>query len=136
MADFPKIRLLIADDQQIIRDGIRAVLEGTEIEVVGEASSGEEAVEHAKQDQFDVALLDIRMKNGDGFFALSHLKQICPQLACLMVSTFENTEYIERSRQLGAAGYLLKGASTDHLVDSIRTVAAGGQPFLLYDEPS
>ncbi|RMG01366.1 MAG: DNA-binding response regulator [Planctomycetota bacterium] len=121
-----KIRLLIADDHEVVRTGLRSMLAGSEIEIVAEVGTGEEAVRHAlERDDIDVVLLDIRMPKGDGLNALGRIKLEKQTMPVLMLSTFDNPTYIARSVALGANGYLLKGCSREELVDAIRRVAAG-----------
>jgi DNA-binding NarL/FixJ family response regulator len=120
-----KIRALIADDQEAIRSGLRVMLGESEIQIVAEAATGSEAVEAAQTNDIDVAILDIRMPGGDGLYALSRIKERYPELPCLMLSTYDNAVYVERSRMLGAAGYLAKGITRSRLIQSIQLVATG-----------
>jgi DNA-binding NarL/FixJ family response regulator len=120
-----KIRLLIADDHEVVRCGLRSLLADTEIEIVAELGTGEEAVRYALENDVDVALLDIRMPGGDGLTALGRIKLDKPELPVLMLSTFDNPTYIARSVALGASGYLLKGASREDLLKAIRNAATG-----------
>jgi len=119
------IKLLIADDHEVVRCGLRSLIADTEIEIIGEATTGEQAVEMALQSSPDVVLVDIRMPSGDGLNVLGRLKLERPELAVLMLSTYDNPTYVARAVALGAAGYVLKGADRDHLLDSIRKAAAG-----------
>jgi DNA-binding NarL/FixJ family response regulator len=119
------IRLLIADDHLVVRTGLKSLVAGAEIEVIGEASSGGECVRKVQQLKPDVVLLDIRMPDGDGLIALSRLKLEMPQLPVLIFSTYDNPTYIARAVALGANGYLSKGASREELLTAIRTVSTG-----------
>jgi DNA-binding NarL/FixJ family response regulator len=119
------IRLLIADDHQVVRSGIKSLMAGTEIEVVGEAASGDEAVRMAEKLQPDIVLLDIRMPDVDGLTALGRIKMTHPKMAVVMLSTYDNPTYVARAVALGASGYLLKGATRDELLASLRKVASG-----------
>jgi DNA-binding NarL/FixJ family response regulator len=119
------IRLLIADDHEVVRTGLRSVLEGTDIQVVAEASSGDEAVRRAMESDLDIVVLDIRMSGGDGLTALGRIKLEKPEMPVLMFSTYDNPTYVARSVALGASGYLLKSAGCEKIIDSIRRVAAG-----------
>jgi DNA-binding NarL/FixJ family response regulator len=119
------IRLLIADDHLVVRTGLRSLLMDTDIEIVGEATTGEEAIRMATSTNPDVALLDIRMPNGDGLSTLSRIKLEAPDLPILVYSTYDNPTYVARAVALGANGYLLKGASREQLIDAIRKAAAG-----------
>jgi DNA-binding NarL/FixJ family response regulator len=119
------IKLLIADDHEVVRCGIRSLVAGTDIEVVGEAESGREAQRLAERLEPDVVLLDLRMPDGDGLSALVHIRKRRPQLPVLILSTYDNPTYIARAHALGAAGFLLKGLSRDELLDAIRLAAQG-----------
>jgi len=116
------LRVVIADDQPMMRAGFRAVLEATgDIEVVGEASTGEEAVDAATRQNPDVVLMDIRMPGMDGIEATRRL----PRQRVLILTTFGLDEYIIDALRAGASGFLLKDAPTQDVVDAVRSVAAG-----------
>ncbi len=119
------IRILVADDHEVVRSGLRTIFSGTEVEIVAEVGTGEEAVKFAMEGDLDVVLLDIRMPKGDGLTALGRIKLEKPDMPVLMLSTFDNPTYIARSVALGASGYLLKGCTRDELLGAIRTAAAG-----------
>lgn len=119
------IRLLVADDHEVVRSGIRSLVAGTEIEIVGEAETGEEAQRLAARLEPDVVLLDIRMPDGEGLSALAHIRMNRPKMPVLMLSTYDNPTYISRAHALGATGFLLKGLSRDELLDAIRKAAQG-----------
>ncbi|MBX3414340.1 MAG: response regulator transcription factor [Pirellulales bacterium] len=119
------IKLLIADDHEVVRTGIVSLVRGTEIEVVGQAASGHEAVALVAQTQPDVVMLDVRMSDGDGLAALARLKQDRPELPVLILSTYDNPTYVARAVALGASGYILKGANREELLAAIRTAAVG-----------
>ncbi len=119
------IKLLIADDHEVVRCGLRSLLADTDIKIVAEASSGEEATKLAAKYKPDVALLDIRMSDGDGLTSLGRIKLDYPEMPVLIFSTYDNPTYVARAVALGAAGYVLKGAPRDHLVACIRKAAAG-----------
>jgi DNA-binding NarL/FixJ family response regulator len=119
------IRMLVADDHEVIRSGMASMLEGTDIEIVGEASSGEDTVKLARELKPDVISLDIRMENGDGLTALEQIREAMPDSKVMILSTFDNPTYVARAHALGAKEYVLKGSSRDQLVDAIRAVAAG-----------
>ncbi len=120
-----KIKLLIADDHEVVRCGLKTLVAGTEIQIVGEVCTGEDAVKFTLQNSPDVVLLDIRMPNGDGLTALGRIKLEKPEMPILMLSTFDNPTYIARSVALGASGFLLKGCTRDELINAIRIAAAG-----------
>ena len=119
------IRILIADDHLVVRTGLKSLVASTDIEVIGEATTGTECVRLAQEVQPDVVLLDIRMPDGDGLNALSRLKLERPQLPVLVFSTYDNPTYVARAVALGANGYVSKGAMRDELLTAIRTVATG-----------
>jgi DNA-binding NarL/FixJ family response regulator len=116
------LRVVIADDQPLMRAGFKAVLEAAgDIAVVGEAGNGEEAVAAAKQHKPDVVLMDIRMPVMDGIEATRRL----PRQRVLILTTFGLDEYIVAALRAGASGFLLKDAPTEEVVAAVRSVAAG-----------
>ena len=118
----PKLRLLIADDQPLMRAGFRAVLEATgEMEVVAEAGDGLEAVSAARATRPDVVLMDIRMPHLDGIEAIRRL----PNHRVLVLTTFGLDEYIVEALRAGASGFITKDVPADELVRAVRLVAAG-----------
>ena len=119
------IKLLIADDHEVVRSGLRSLFAGTDVEIVGEAKTGEETIQMALERELDIVLLDIRMPGGDGLNVLGRLKLDRPQLPVLILSTYDNPTYVARAVALGAAGYMLKSADRETLLDAIRRVAAG-----------
>jgi DNA-binding NarL/FixJ family response regulator len=119
------IRLLIADDHEVVRSGLKAILGGTDIEIIAEAANGEDTVRLAAETKPDVVLLDIRMPGTDGLNILGRLKMQQPSLPVLIFSTYDNPTYIARAVALGASGYVLKGAGREEFVVAIRTVAGG-----------
>jgi len=127
------IKLLVADDHEVVRSGLASVVANTDIEMVGQASSGDEARKLASDTRPDVILLDIRMPDGDGLSTLEWLKQKYPKIPVLMLSTYDNPTYIARAMALGASGYVLKGSSRTELLSAIRRVA-GGEAAWTQDE--
>jgi DNA-binding NarL/FixJ family response regulator len=119
------INILIADDHQVVRTGLKTMLAGTEFNVIAEAIDGDEAVKLAAKHKPDLVLLDIRMPGIDGLAALSRIKMAQPNTPVLMLSTYDNPTYVAKAVALGASGYILKGASRDELIASFRKVAAG-----------
>jgi DNA-binding NarL/FixJ family response regulator len=120
-----KIRLLVADDHEVARCGIKGLLADTEIKIAAEVASGPAAVKYALEYELDVVLLDVRMPDGDGLTALGRIKLDKPDLPVLMLSAFDNPTYEARAVALGASGYLLKSCSRDELLNAIRTAAGG-----------
>jgi DNA-binding NarL/FixJ family response regulator len=120
-----KIKLLIADDHEVVRSGLKSLLAGTEVKVIAEVATGAEAVKAALEGDPDVVMLDIRMPDGDGLTALGRIKLDKPELPILILSTFDNPTYVARAVALGANGYLLKGCTREALLAAIRTAAAG-----------
>jgi DNA-binding NarL/FixJ family response regulator len=123
------IRVLVADDHEVVRSGLKSLVSGTEIRVVAEAGTGEEAVRVAAQQEADVILLDIRMPDGDGLTALAQLKKNHPDIPVLMLTTYDNPTYVARAVALGASGYVLKGSGRDQLLAAIRQAARGEQAW-------
>jgi DNA-binding NarL/FixJ family response regulator len=120
------IRILIADDQALVRGGFRAILEAQpDIEVVGEAEDGHDAVELAGQTAPDVVLMDIRMPRLDGIAATSAILAAPTPPKVLILTTFDLDEYVYQALRAGASGFLLKSAPPRELADAIRTVASG-----------
>ena len=120
-----KIRLLVADDQEVVRQGVKALLAGTEICVVAEVATGQAAAKHALETEVDVVLLDVRMPDGDGLTALGRIKLDKPQLPVLLFSAFDNPASVARAIALGASGFILKNCTRDELLSTIRTAARG-----------
>ena len=120
------IRVLIADDQSLVRAGFRLVLENhDDVEVVGEASNGHEAVHGASRLQPDVVLMDIRMPELDGIAATARITERHPQTRVLVLTTYDLDEYVYDALQAGASGFLLKDTPPEQLAGGIRAVAAG-----------
>ncbi|MEU0883462.1 response regulator transcription factor [Lentzea sp. NPDC005914] len=121
------IRVLIADDETLMRAGIRLILENDpEITVVAEASDGKQAVELTLQHSVDVALLDIRMPGGDG---LKAAEQIASRAHVVMLTTFGEDSYVAQAMRVGATGFLLKDTPPQELINAVRK-AANGEPIL------
>lgn len=122
------IRLLIVDDHEIVREGLRMIFEGTDIHVVAEAADGKEAFTILFQHAVDVALVDIRMPHADGFVLLeAMLNEKMHVPVVLMHTANEGTRSARRCRELGARGLILKGHDREVLLDAIRRVHAGEQ---------
>ena len=123
--DSSKVSVVLVDDHAIWRDGVSSLLEDTEFEVVGEASSGREALDVVRQVRPRLVLLDIRMAGGDGLDALRVLKDECPEVSVIMLTTYDNPTYMARAVAGGAAGYVLKGVPADELLSAMRAIAGG-----------
>lgn len=120
------IKVLVADDQELIRDSISIVLSAyPDIEVVATAGDGLEVLEHLKKQEVDVILMDIRMPNMDGVVCTKFVKQNYPDVKVIILTTFDDDEFIFSALQYGASGYILKGISTKDLHQAILTVNSG-----------
>jgi DNA-binding NarL/FixJ family response regulator len=120
------IRLLIADDHPVVRDGLKAMLSTQpDLEVVGEATTGTEAVAHARTLRPDVVLMDLQMPDLDGPDAIAALREQQPQVHVLVVTTYGTDADITRAIDAGATGYLLKDAPREQLFGAIRAAARG-----------
>jgi DNA-binding NarL/FixJ family response regulator len=124
------VRVLVADDDQLVRAGIRLILTPvTEVEIVAEAGNGREAVESTVRHRPEVVLLDIRMPVMDGLAALREIRLTAPSVAVLILTTFGEARYVSEALASGASGFLLKDSAADELVRAIRA-AANGEAFL------
>src|SRR6478736_705288 len=123
----PKIRVFLLDDHEVVRRGVQELLESeSDIEVVGEASTAAEALARVPALQPDVAILDVRLSDGDGVTVCRDLKSQRPELACLMLTSFADDEALYNAIMAGAQGYVLKQIRGSDLIGAVRTVAAGG----------
>jgi DNA-binding NarL/FixJ family response regulator len=118
-------KLLIVDDHEVIRLGLRMMLQETDLQVVAEASTAAEAVQAIQQHSPDVVLMDIRMEGGDGLNALGRIKLDHPELPVVLFSAYDNPTYIARAVALGAAGYVLKSAPRERLIEALHTAVSG-----------
>jgi DNA-binding NarL/FixJ family response regulator len=120
------VRVLLVDDDDLMRAGIAAVLSSDDtIEVVGEAADGRAAVERAIELSPDVVLMDVRMPNLDGIAATRELLGISPDVKVVVLTTFEQDEYVFGALNAGASGFLLKRTKPEELIGAIHTIAAG-----------
>lgn len=125
-----KIRLLLVDDQALFREGLHVLLSvQPDFEVVGEASNGQEALRQAERLQPDIVLMDLRMPILDGVAATRQLRAILPDCRVIVLTTFDDDEYVFDGLRAGAIGYLLKDVPSEKLYEAIRT-AARGESFL------
>ena len=121
-----KIKVLLADDQAILADGVKSVLSSCpELEVVGIASDGFEAIALTEERKPDVVLMDIRMPNMNGVIATQEIKRRFPSVKVLVLTTFDDSDYILNAINNGASGYLLKDTSSAALIDAIKNAYAG-----------
>jgi len=120
--------VLIVDDHPVVRTGLRSLLSNyAHLSVAGEAGTADEAIDLYRRLDPDVVLLDIRLGTGSGLAVLDELLDIDPEARVLMLSSFDDEEYLTRSLRTGAAGYVLKADSDEMLVNAIEAVAAGGR---------
>lgn len=120
------IKVLLADDQAMIRSGLRMILESeSDLLVIGEADNGEEAIRLSKRDRPDVVLMDVRMPGVDGLEATRQIHEADPEVKVIVLTTFDLDEYIYAALRGGASGFLLKDADSETLIRAIRVVAAG-----------
>ena len=121
-----KIKILIADDHAFVREGTRRILEQEpDLEVVAEAGNGEEAVALASELKPDVAIIDVAMPKLDGIEATRRIRALCPAVAVLVLSAYDDDQFVFGLLEAGAAGYLLKSVRGHEIVDAIRAVDAG-----------
>jgi DNA-binding NarL/FixJ family response regulator len=117
--------VLVADDQELVRSGLRLILESRGLDVVGEAADGREAVAATRRTGPDVVLMDIRMPVLDGIAATREVVRVRPATRVLVLTTYDLDEYVYGALRAGAAGFLLKSTPPDRLVDGIAIVSAG-----------
>ncbi len=121
------IRILLVDDQRLMREGLRILLElEPDLEIVGEAQDGRAGLEAYEKLQPDVVLMDVRMPGMDGVEATWRLRERWPDARVIILTTFDDDEYVFEGLRAGALGYLLKDVSGHDLAEAVRTVAAGG----------
>ncbi|WP_314680642.1 response regulator transcription factor [uncultured Granulicatella sp.] len=121
-----KIKVMLVDDEQLIRSGLKIMLETyPDIEVIHQAGNGREAIECCKKEVPDVVLMDIRMPVSTGIEGTKLIKEAYPEVKIVMVTTFQDTEYIVEAMQYGASGYLLKDSSYEAIYDGIKVALSG-----------
>jgi DNA-binding NarL/FixJ family response regulator len=125
-----QIRVLIADDQQLVREGLHLLLEMTpDICVAGEAGDGVVAMEQTQKLKPDVVLMDVQMPKLDGVAATRQIHETCPEVRVIILTTFDDDEYVFEGLRAGAVGYLLKDVPSERLAEAIRA-AARGEAFI------
>jgi DNA-binding NarL/FixJ family response regulator len=121
------IRVLLADDHGLVREGLRGILaKATDMEVIAEAATGDEVLLRVKQTEFDIALLDLSMPGLSGLALIKRLRLERPKLRILVLSMHGEKQYAARALKAGASGYLTKDSATAQLLGAIRKIAAGG----------
>ncbi len=124
------IRILIVDDQALVRQGLASLLSlETDFQIVGEAGNGDQAVSMAESLEPDIVLMDIRMPGRDGVAATRIIREKLPETKILVLTTFDDDEYIVQAMHAGAAGYLLKDTPTEQLASTIRALHGGSTLF-------
>src|SRR4051794_8863011 len=127
VSDSVKIRVFLLDDHEVVRRGVRDLLESEgDIEVIGEASTASEAMARVPAVRPDVAVLDVRLPDGDGVTVCRDLRSQLPDLACLMLTSYADDEALFEAIMAGAAGYVLKQVRGADILGAVRTVAGGG----------
>ena len=121
------IRILLADDHEIVRDGLKRILAAAgDLQVAGEASSGDQALALVRANDYDVAMLDMSMPGLSGIDLIKRLKAEKPALKLLVLSMHGEHQYAARALKAGASGYLTKDSASEQLVGALRKIAAGG----------
>ena len=121
------IKVLIADDQKLIRQSLEIVLNSKEgIKVIDVASDGQQVIRSIRREKPDVILMDIRMPKMDGVSCTKIIKENNPEIKIIILTTFDDDEYVYNALRFGASGYLLKGVSMEELEAAVRTVCSGG----------
>ena len=121
-----RIRVVIADDHPVVREGLRIMMRRSEIELVGEAATGSEAVELVREMKPHVVLMDVRMPDMDGLEATAIIKKEAPSTSVIIITSQERKDYLRRAIEAGAAGFMLKEMSRDVLCDAVKLVKSGG----------
>jgi two-component system response regulator NreC len=121
-----KLQIFLADDHAVVREGLKAMINAQpDMIVIGEAGDGQTALQQARDCQPDIVIMDITMPELNGVEATAQLKRACPDIKVLTLSVHEDTSYLRQLLAAGAAGYILKHAAADDLIQAIRVVAAG-----------
>ena len=126
MSDEEMIRVMLVDDHAVVRSGLSAfLLVYDDLQLVGEASSGEQAIGMCEQVRPDVVLMDLMMQGMDGAAATRHIREVCPTIQVIALTSFKEVEMVHGVLEAGAIGYLLKNVSADELANAIRAAHAG-----------
>lgn len=128
MPSTASIRVLIADDHEVVRHGLASVFEDSGIRIVGEATDAPDAVKLAQKLRPDVVTLDVRLGSGDGLEAVKLIREVSPDTRIVMLSSFDSPTYIARAVSAGASDYVLKTASRQQLVEAVTNAAQGTPP--------
>lgn len=121
-----RIRILLADDHVMVREGTRRILEReSDLEVVGEAGNGQETIQLVEQERPDIAIVDISMPVMNGIEATKGIKKVAPQTAVLVLTAYDDDQYVFAILEAGAAGYLLKNARSSELIQAVHQVYEG-----------
>ncbi|MEG1463129.1 MAG: response regulator transcription factor, partial [Anaerorhabdus sp.] len=124
------IKIIIADDQELIRESLKIILSmNKEFDVIDTVESGNAVIESIRKQEPDIILMDVRMPNMDGVQCTKFVKEVYPNIKVIVLTTFDDDEYIFSSIKYGASGYLLKGVSLEELTSAIKTVLQGGAIF-------
>ena len=119
------IKMVIADDHEVVRAGLKSLIDGTDIRIVAEATSGATAHKLVMKHRPDLVMLAVRMPDGDGLNCLARIKLDQPETPVVMFSSFDNPTYVARAVALGAAGYVSKSASRNEIISAIQAAASG-----------
>jgi DNA-binding NarL/FixJ family response regulator len=122
------IKLLVADDHEVVRRGIGTLLADSEVQIVGLAGTVDEVIELTVEKKPDVLLLDVRLGSEDGLAALEVIRERAPSVSVVMMSTYDNPTYVARAIALGATDYILKDSSRLDMLDTVQRAANGTQP--------
>ena len=124
----PRIRVMIADDHSVVRQGVKQILDDTtDLELVGSASTGEELLSRAGREEWDVVVLDLSLPGRGGLETLKELKARCPRLPVLILTMHAEDQFAVRALRAGAAGFLNKAGASDELVTALRKLYSGGR---------
>ena len=120
------IRIMVVEDHNVVRQGLVALMRTVaDFDVIAETDSGEQAIELFRKHRPDITLMDLRLKSGSGVSAILAIRKISPESRIIVLTTYDGDEDIYKALQAGAQGYLLKGASSEELINAVRTVHAG-----------